>query len=860
MPVPVGDLLPHVERPSRYLGLEVNSIHAGVDDPASALRAALVFPDLYEVGMAHLGTRILYGLGNLVDRVQVERVFLPAPDMLNLLEEKNLPLFTLESRTPVGECGLVGVTLQSELTYTNILTILNASKIPLVARERTGNHPVVLGGGPCGFNPEPLSEFFDLFFLGEGEKAWPEILETLAFLEEKGVDREGKIQELKRMDGIYDPADFEPRYDEAGRLKGIDRVREGRTLARAVPLKLEGGYTRGCFIVPFSQPVHDRLNIEVTRGCTRGCRFCNAGMVYRPARERSAQSVLEIAREALESTGQDDLALTSLSIGDFSCLDEVLETLMDRYEMDRVSISLPSMRIGGLTPSVARQILRVRRTGFTIAPEAGTERLRRVINKDFTDEEILQTARWVFGHGWDGLKLYFMIGLPSETDEDLKGIAFLAGRIAREAPPRSKVTVNLSPFVPKPHTPFQWAAQVPEPEMKRRLDLVRENLRGPGLQVRWGRTDQALLEAVLARGGRRLSRTIRAAWEKGAVMEGWSEHFRMDLWREAFRETGVTPEEEAERERDEDEVFPWDHIPSGVSRDFLLREYRKSLAGETTPDCREERCHSCGACPPEGKNAAPPLRKTEAVPERTQEEGRNRVPEPDPVARRLRFVFQKTGDLRFLGHLELVKVLERALKRAGVPLSFSGGFSPKPKLTLALSLPAGAEGAGELMDLELSETLSPKEVIARISGHLPPGIDLLRGWKVPLEGDALNSRVASITYRAVLPSPRPGMAETVREFFARESLPVRRVRKGKEKVVDLKEFLLSLSARDDQTLDFTLALVGEEGTARPSEVLRFLLDLDDEGLADVRLVRTSMALRMDSGGALFRAALARVWD
>jgi len=858
MTVPVPDLLPRVEKPSRYLGLEINSIHKVQDEVI--LRVALVFPDLYELGMAHLGMHILYGLGNRVDKVQVERVFLPSPDMLSLLRQEGFPLFTLESRTPVSDCGLVGVTLQSELTYTNILTVLDASGIPLVSRDRAENHPIVVGGGPCAFNPEPLWEFFDLFFLGEAEDNWPEMLRILALASENGLDRKGKILALKKIPGVYDPGDFEPQYNDDGEIAGITRAGGSTTLTRPIIQALDGVYPQASFIVPFSPPVHDRVNIETTRGCTRGCRFCHAGMVFRPVRERSADSVLETARVALAVTGHNDLALTSLSIGDYSSLDEVLGSLMDRYEKDRISISLPSMRIGGLTPSIARQILRVRRTGFTIAPEAGTARLRRVINKDFTDEEILQTARWVFGHGWDGLKLYFMIGLPTENEDDLEAIAALVGEIVREAPPRARVTVNLSPFVPKPHTPFQWVPQLPEPELKRRLDFLKKRLRGRNVQMKWGRTDQALLEAVLARGDRRLSAAIRRAWENGAVMDGWDEHFRMDLWREAFRETGFDPERYAERERAQEEPLPWDHIPSGVDREFLLGEYRKSLIAETTPDCREAGCVTCGACTREQKNTLPPMRE-QALPSGEAGVGvKAWTSEADTVVRRLRFVFSKVGDLRFLGHLETIKAIERACRRAGIPLAFSGGFSPKPRITFALSLPTGAEGLHEFMDLELAETISVKEVVDRVNGNLPRGLSLIRGWKVPPESGALNGRVCHMTYRALLPDSWDGLKQLTECFMERESIPVIRVRKGKERTLDLKDYLLSLTAHDERTIVYTLELKGEKGSARPAEVVQALLDLDDDSLTDVRFVRTSLSLRLDSAPALSRAGMARIWD
>jgi radical SAM family uncharacterized protein/radical SAM-linked protein len=857
MTVPVPDLLSRIEKPSRYLGREINSVHR---DPCDVrLRAALVFPDLYEVGMSHLGLQILYGLGNQVDGVQVERVFLPDMNMLELLESESLPLFTLESRTPLIECGLIGITLQSELTYTNILTILDASGIPLSSRERTGAHPIVIGGGPCAYNPEPLVEFFDLFTLGDGEGIWPEMLGVLSELNVKAADRKEKIQALKKVPGIYDPGDFEPRYKEDGTIVEILSLDGPGTVSRALSECLDGEFLLSSFMVPFIAPVHDRINIEVMRGCSRGCRFCHAGMVYRPVRERTADSVLETSRQALSVTGFSDLSLTGLSIGDYGPLDEVLQVLMDRHEKERVSISLPSLRIGGLTPSIARQILRVRRTGFTIAPEAGTARLRSVINKDFTDEEIVQTARWVFRHGWDAVKLYFMVGLPTETDEDLEAVADLVKKIAGEAPLRGRVTVNLSPFVPKPHTPFQWVPQPSEHELRRRLNLLKERLRIRKVQVKWGRTDQALLEAVLARGDRRMSAVIRRAWERGASMDGWAEHFRMEIWQEAFQGAGLDPAWYAERTRNLEEVLPWDHIPSGVKKSYLREEYRKGLSGETTPDCREAGCVACGACLPGGTILPPVLREAD-VSGKDIDAHENDVFDPDRVLRKVRTVFSKTGDLRFLGHLETIRTIERACRRAGLPIAFSGGYSPKPKITFALSLPTGAEGLREWMDLELSETVSVEEVVDGINRHLPEGLSLLRAWKVPGESGALNGRVLHMEYRALFPEPQEGLQDLADRFLERETIPVVRVRKGKEKEVDLKNYVLSMKAEDSQTLSFTLALKGEEGSARPSEVLQAMLGLDEDSLAHVRLIRTSLTFGLNADRALSRAGMARVWD
>ncbi len=850
-------LLEKVEKPSRYLGQEINAVHKAPEDVV--LRAALVFPDLYEVGMSHLGTQILYGLGNTVDGVQVERLFLPAPDFLARLREMEMPLATLESRTPLARCHLLGVTLQSELTYTNILTILDASAIPLDAGDRGDQEPIVLGGGPCAFNPEPLARFFDLFFLGDGEEQWPAILTALRDLEQASSSRQEKMALLRGIPGIYDPREFQPEYDSLGNLKQMTRKSGERPIRPTVVESLDLPLPPSSYIVPFLPPVHDRVNIEATRGCTRGCRFCHAGMVYRPVRERSMSSLLQAAGDGLRCTGYGDLALTSLSIGDYGPLDEALEEIMDTFGEERVSLSLPSMRIGGLTPAVARQIQRVRRTGFTIAPEAGTERLRRVINKDFSDEEVLQTARWVFGHGWEALKLYFMIGLPTETDQDLEGIVELVGRILKEVPGRGKVTVNISPFVPKAHTPFQWVAQLQEPELKRRLDLLQKRLRGGRVQVRWGRTDQALLEAALARGDRRMSRVVETAWRMGAFMDGWEEHFQWATWAEAFSREGLDPGWYASRERPDGEILPWDHISCGVKRPFLLEEYRRSLSGEVTPDCREGVCHGCGACTARQMQSLPPLRKGGGA-EGDRPLQAQATQDADRSSRRVRLVFSKRGDMRFLGHLEMARVFERASRRGEIPLAFTGGYSPKPRITFALSLPTGTEALGEWMDLELTESWSPEAVKERLNSNLPADIRIIEAWKTSVDGPALNGRVRSMTYEARLPQPVSGLATLVKRVMDRTSFPVERRRKGKVRTLDLKHYLLEMTAQSEETLSFTLALKGEEGSARPLEVLAAVLDCGEEALDAVRLTRTSLSFSLDPDRSGGRPGWARIWD
>ncbi len=852
--VQIDDLLHFVERPSRYLGREINSIHK--DKEEVTLRAAIVFPDLYEVGMSHLGIHILYDIGNRLEGVQTERVFLPQDDMLDLLKEKSRPLFTLESKTPLHECDLVGFTLQSELTYTNILTILDSGKIPLRAEDRTEEAPLVLGGGPCAFNPEPLTEFFDLFFIGDGEVQWALILEALK-TRISGASRRERIESLKELSGIYDYRDFEIEYKDDNTVKSVVPVTGRGKVVKALCADLENLSFPTSLLVPFLQPVHDRITLEVARGCTRGCRFCHAGMVYRPVRERSARTIMETARDSLKATGYADLSLTSLSIGDYTHLDEVLLDLMDTYCEDRISVSLPSMRVGGLTPEVARQIQRVKKTGFTIAPEAGTRRLRKVVNKDLSEDEIVGTARWVFDRGWDSLKLYFMVGLPTESDEDLDGIVNLVKKMAALAPDRGRITVNISPFVPKSHTPFQWVPQESEPDMKQKLDYLRAKLKGKKVQVKWGRSDQALLEAVLARGDRRISKVIRAAWEMGARQDGWDEHFHWDIWRRAFDECGIDPGFYATRTRKSDEIFCLEHISCGVTREFLLDEYRKGLAGEVTEDCREVGCFSCGVCTPELSAVIPPLRDVPA-------EGNDIQQETLPVKaarsiRRIRAIFEKTGYMRFLGHLEIMRAFERAARRASVPLAFTGGFSPKAKINFALSMPLGVAGLAEWMDIELLESWPARRLMNEINKYLPEGLRILRAWKAPLEGQSLNVRVRAIEYLAVLPERDNDLPERIRSIMEADSIKISRKRGDKTRTVELKDYLHKMWSDDGKSVYFMLSIT-DKGSAKPLEVIETLLRepiLPGEAFSLTRTKLFFYTMEDKSGG---RPGFSRIFD
>jgi len=610
-------LLPHVQKPARYIGTEWNSIHKDWD--STPLKMAFAFPDVYEVGMSHLGTRILYHIVNKRPDTLLERVFAPWVDMEKLMREQGIPLFGLESCRPLREYDLIGFTLQYEMSFTNILNMLDLAGIPLRAGERGGDYPLIIAGGPCAYNPEPLASFFDAFVIGEGEEVIHELLDAVRQWKEGQssghglASRKGKstkqalLEELAKIPGVYVPSFYDVTYSEDGRVLSIRPKRTG--VPEKVVKRVIKDFDAVDFptkpIVPFMEIVHDRIMLEVLRGCTRGCRFCQAGVLYRPVREKKPETLLRQARELVGYTGYNEISLTSLSTSDYTCVGPVVESLLDEYQDKGIGISLPSLRIDSFSVDLAQQVQRVRKTGLTFAPEAGTQRLRNVINKGVTEENLVEAVTGAFQHGWTSIKLYFMIGLPTETNEDLDGIAHLANMVVRIANEMGvgrkgkglKVTVSASSFVPKAHTPFQWEPQATLEELKAKQNYLKDRIRNRKITFNWHDANLSFIEGVFARGDRRLAAALEKAWQLGCKFDGWTEHFKFETWLEAFRQVGIEPRSYANRAFTYEETLPWEHISCGVSKDYLISEHRQAMAEAATGDCRFHGCQGCELCP-----------------------------------------------------------------------------------------------------------------------------------------------------------------------------------------------------------------------------------------------------------------------
>lgn len=828
----IDDILPLVNRPSRYSGTEFNIIKK--DWSRTDLRVALIFPDLYEIGMSHQGLQVLYHLLNGHPAVLAERAYAPAPDLEALLRGSGRPLFSLETHHPLAEFDLLGITLPFELCYTNILTVLDLAGLPFRSADRDAGHPLVLGGGPCAFHPEPVAEFFDAILLGDGEEAILEIAEVLLAAKKAGWTRPEVLARLAMVAGVYVPAFFTAAYDGQGNFTGMTG-KDGRdSVRRRILADIED--TGGDLpLVPLGKIVHDRLGIEIARGCTRGCRFCQAGIIYRPVRERSPGRILELAEKGIAETGFDELALLSLSTGDYSCISEVLVKLMDRLVSKRVSVSMPSMRVGTLTPAIMDQIKRVRKSGFTLAPEAGTDRLRQVINKGITEEDLLATSRAAFSLGWKLLKFYFMFGLPSETDEDLAAIPLLAKRALQTAEQGGRrINISVATFVPKPHTPFQRVRQLNIDEGFARIDYLKKAVRGKSFQLKWHDPRQSFLEGVMARGDRRLSRLIEEAWRRGARLDAWTEHYRLETWQAAAESLGLDLDSYLRR-RDDAEPLPWDHLDSGVDPEFIEAECRKAMAGVYTPDCRVHGCQQCGLCdfktikPVVVKECdfGPAARSGTAVP------GADSANAAGPHFV-YRLVYSRLGLARFLGHLEVIQIFDRVLRRLALPLNFSQGYSPAPRVSFSPALPLGTESLAEYLLVDLRRPAADfAEMMAAFNRELPEGFKVTA---LNLDAGRVEKRLLTC-YRITL--RQPVETAVIAAFLASATTEVEVVRKGRPRKIDARPLVPGLAVVADEENQIEMRMVTETSAAglKPMEIMTALFGLSDQDAARARIMK-----------------------
>jgi len=847
----VEELITLVRHPSRYLGGEVNSIKK--DLSKVNLKLCLAFPDVYEVGMSHLGLQILYHILNARPDIAAERVYAPGLDMERVMRERDASLTSIESSLPVKDFDVVGFSLQYELSYTNVLNMLDLSGIPLYATQRREGHPLVIAGGPCTYNPEPVADFFDAFVIGEGEEGILEICESLIRAKKEKTSKNEILQMLSQIEGVYVPSFFQFDYYHDGRVKEIIPLRPGYKKVKKRWVKCLDETPSICTpIVPYKKIIHDRVNLEIARGCTRGCRFCQAGIIYRPVRERGIEKLEKLAEDSLRSSGYEEISLSSLSTGDYSRINELMSRLMGRYAAAKVAVSFPSLRSETLTPGLMKEIKKVRKTGFTIAPEAGTARLRAIINKGIEEKEILETIGNVFDAGWKAIKLYFMIGLPCEEGEDLKGIIDLSKKVlslTRRGGGRRKVNVSVSTFVPKSHTPFQWEPQIGLEEMKHKQDFLKGEIRRLRLNFKWQDSYMSHLEGIFARGDRKLSSVLVKACQMGCRFDGWSEHLNYNCWDEVLE--GVDRDFYSTRKRSKDEVFPWDHIDCGVERDFLWSEYQRGLSAQFTPDCRMEGCQKCGVCNKE-KQSISSLRTDEVISDHMGEKkevatdkGRYvQLPKKGNSVHRVRLQFAKLGRARFLSHLELVTLFSRAIRRAEIPIRFSEGFHPLPKVVFSPALPVGIESIAEYVDLDIDGNTDILELTRKMSHQLPNWFKVLELREIPLKFPSISDSINKIEYSLSLEdlgeiflSNSKELHDRIHAFLEMEEKYMEVKRKSGVVRIDLKPWVEKLKFTSDISLEMALRMRGGK-TVRPHDVLKAVLGLKEDEERKVSVLKT----------------------
>ena len=836
-PKSIQDILPWVEQPSRYLGSEINHIRK---DPAQVkLKILLAFPDLYEIGTSHFGIQILYHLINRNPEMLAERIFAPGLDMAERIQKFNLPLCSLESDTPVKKFDIIGFSLLYELNYTNILSILDLSGIPFLASRRNDDMPVIIAGGPCTVNPEPVADFFDAMVIGDGEAVIHELTKAwINWKESGGREKQSLLETWCKIEGVYVPSFFKASYNTQNLQQVSIHSLAPKGMPQAVSRAVSSMLTLSDFpthpIVPFGRPVHDRLRLEVARGCTRGCRFCQAGMIYRPVRERAMEDLLALSHRSLAATGYEDLSLLSLSTGDYGCIEPLMQQLMATCEKEHIAVSFPSLRAGTMGPKLLALVKKVRKTGFTIAVEAGSQRLRDVINKNIQERDIICAVEDAFRLGWQVIKLYFMVGLPTETEEDLNEMVQLVRVISKITGPKShkgKVNVSVNTFIPKSHTPFQWVGQDTLAESNEKIAWLQEKMRFGRVHLKTQQPKSSILEGLWARGDRRLSALLIAAYKKGCRFDGWTEWFRLEKWLDAIDTTGVDLDFYTTRKRHLDEPLPWDHIDVGVTKAYLKKEWEKAITGEQTDDCRNGGCNECGVCD---------FKKLEPVvfdvckdsPEKKATNKSSRHEEYEAV----RFFYEKREKAKYFGHLEMVSLFLRAVRRAGIQVQYSQGFHPMPKASFNDPLPIGMESMEESFSIRVKKPASIDEFMHSLNSRLPDGLRITRCEKEIKRPK--NTTTRREAYQVVLSTGQ--FDSTLLDEFknSKKKLFQRRNRKGRVSEINLKESVLTLTIHEEKKLRMGL-YISPGKTIRPADILSAVFHLSDDVIKGAKVLKTA---------------------
>ena len=830
----INSVLNKVTKPGRYIGNEINLIHKNINKVD--VRFALAFPELYEIGMSSQAIGILYHVLNRIDYVWAERVFTPWPDMENELRNDNIPLYSLESFSPLKEFDIIGFTLQYELTYTNILNMLDLSGISVWAKDRTDNDPLIIAGGPCSCNPEPVAEFFDAIFIGDGEEGLLDICEVVRKSKSGNIPKNEILEQLAQIRGVYIPSFYNAKYNPDGVLSTLEKVNDyapDRIFTRILP-ELKNEYYSENPIVPLIEVTHDRLAVEVMRGCTEGCRFCNAGMIYRPTRERSEDDIVNYSVKAIENSGYDEMSFLSLSISDYSALNKLMVKEKEALEGKHVNVSFPSMRLDSFSEEIAEFARSVRKSGFTFAPEAGSMRLRKVINKNITDEDLIKAVEIALKNGWKLLKFYFMIGLPTETKEDVEAIGNLIERIVQLSKKygRVKFNVSISPHSPKSNTPFQWEKQDTKEEFWSKIDILKNKLyRFKQVNLSWRNPAVSEIECILGRGDRRTSLVIYNAWKSGAKFDGWNEFFQYETWQDAFSESGLDMSVYSGT-IPETQLLPWDHIDKGVTKNFLLKERKNAYSEINIIDCKDGTCFGCGI---QRKNSFREfaecytnleLHNTDLTLEKKDQSNKKRqvvtTESKKDVGQeklRIRMRFQKMGYSKYVSHLDLVRLFDRACRYAGIPVAYSQGFNPRPKISFCQPLALGQSSESEYLDMEIVDDIS-LDIKDKLNHYLPEGIMILDVKKASGNFDTLAASINLMDYEVEI-SDSEIKQHHIEEILNNNEIFVDRNKKGVTKQVNIRPFIDIIKNNKKRLKIRTRSINGN--TVRINEILDFLL-------------------------------------